>query len=250
MRVHYNLVSWPAANSVRVGLLVNDPDYPSPDGSLAVERTSFAARGDVGRGENYVMDAVDPGGPFQTVPDPVDHGDLRAKQKGAVITTYYKDSTTGGKWQKIGTSPAYASRSPWDSRSGATRISSPGRSRRSSRSSERPETACDGSRLTGKIPDAIGEPRVYGRAAGSEIVTEVRHAEATDSQVGRERYDADGGAPDRRGGCHRARRERGRRCHGPGRDERLDAAGPAPADGAGRDVDQLRAGRCGLRVRR
>ena len=107
VRVHYNLVSWPAANSVRVGLLVNNPDYPSPNGSLTVERTSFAATGDVGTGENYVMNAVDPGGPFQTVPTGSTTGDLRANQKGAVITTYYKDSTTGGKWQKIGTSPAY-----------------------------------------------------------------------------------------------------------------------------------------------
>jgi hypothetical protein len=106
-RVHYSLVTWPAANSVRVGLLVNNPDYPSPDGSLAVERTSFAARGDVGVGENYVMDAVDPGGTFQTVPTTATTGDLRVKQKGAVITTYYKDSTTGGKWQTINTSPAY-----------------------------------------------------------------------------------------------------------------------------------------------
>jgi len=106
-RVLYNLVTWPAANSVRVGVLVNNPDYPSPNGSLTVERTSFAARGDVGTGENYVMDAVDPGGPFETVPTTATTGDLRAKQKGAVITTYYKDSTTGGKWQKIDTSPAY-----------------------------------------------------------------------------------------------------------------------------------------------
>ena len=105
--VHYNLVTWPTANSVRVGLLVNNPDYPTPNGSLTVERTSFAATGDVGIGENYVMNAVDPGGAFETMPTTATTGDLRAKQKGAVITTYYKDSTTAGKWQKIDTSPAY-----------------------------------------------------------------------------------------------------------------------------------------------
>ena len=48
-QVHYRLAVWPPANGVRVGLLVNNPDYPAQTGSVTTERTSFGASGDVGK---------------------------------------------------------------------------------------------------------------------------------------------------------------------------------------------------------
>ena len=73
-KVHYTLNTWPSANGVRVGLLVNNPDYPFPSGSVTAERTSFAASGDVSTGEKYVSNGTDSGGGFVTKRDLGDVG--------------------------------------------------------------------------------------------------------------------------------------------------------------------------------
>jgi len=68
-QVRYRLVVWPPANGVRVGLLVNNPDYPAQlDNSVTTERTSFGATGDVGSGENYVQNGIASGGGFIVQP--------------------------------------------------------------------------------------------------------------------------------------------------------------------------------------
>ncbi len=107
VHLHYVLNTWPAASSVRAALLVNNPTYPSPNGSVTLERTSFAATGDVGSGENYVFNAVDSGGGFLAKPTAALSGDLRVRQLSGAITTYYRDSTTAGKWKKLGTTLGY-----------------------------------------------------------------------------------------------------------------------------------------------
>ena len=67
-KVHYTLNTWPSTNGVRVGLLVNNPDYAFTPGSVTAERTSFAASGDVDTGEKYAANGTDSGGGFVTKP--------------------------------------------------------------------------------------------------------------------------------------------------------------------------------------
>jgi hypothetical protein len=100
-RSHYKLTTWPARNSVRVGLLVNNPTYPSPAGSLSVQRASLTT------GESYVLDATDPGGGVVTQATSETSGDLRVKQQGDTIRALYRDASTGNKWNTLDTSPAY-----------------------------------------------------------------------------------------------------------------------------------------------
>ena len=106
--VHYTLNTWPVANATRVGLLVNNPTYPSPNGSVTVERTSYAASGDVGSGENYVINAIDAGGGFLDRPTAATSGDLRVSQVGNTMTAYVRDASTANKYVQLGTSPAYS----------------------------------------------------------------------------------------------------------------------------------------------
>ena len=106
-KVHYTLNTWPSANGARVGLLVNNPDYPSPSGSVTAERTSFAASGDVSTGEKYVSNGTDSGGGFVTTATSATSGDLRVRVKGSVYRAEYRDATTGSTWKLIGTTPVY-----------------------------------------------------------------------------------------------------------------------------------------------
>ena len=106
-QVHYRLVVWPPANGVRVGLLVNNPDYPTqPDDSVTTERTSFGATGDVGSGENYVQNGIASGGGFIVQPTAAMRGTLRVVQHGGTITSKYRDATTGGQFVTITDSAA------------------------------------------------------------------------------------------------------------------------------------------------
>jgi hypothetical protein len=74
---------------------------------VTTERTSFAASGDVGTGENYVMNGIDSGGGFVTLPTSATTGSLRVRRQGNMLISYYRDSTTEGSWVELGTSPAY-----------------------------------------------------------------------------------------------------------------------------------------------
>lgn len=110
-RVHYSLDTWPAANGVRVGLLVDrvlGDNGLFGDGAVTTERTSFAASGDVGSGENYVLNGLDSGGGFLTLPTSATSGSLRVRRQGDTLTSYYQDASTAGRWAELGTSPAYA----------------------------------------------------------------------------------------------------------------------------------------------
>jgi hypothetical protein len=106
-KVHYTLNTWPSTNGVRVGLLVNNPDYPSPNGSVTAERTSFAASGDVSTGEKYVSNGTDSGGAFVTKATSATSGDLRIRVNAGVYRAEYRDATTGTTWTLIGTAPVY-----------------------------------------------------------------------------------------------------------------------------------------------
>lgn len=109
-RVDYSLDTWPSANAVRVGLLVDrvlGDNGLFGDGAVTTERTSFAASGDVGSGENYVLNGIDSGGGFLTLPTSAMTGSLRVRRQGGSLTSYYRDSTTAGNWAVLGTSPAY-----------------------------------------------------------------------------------------------------------------------------------------------
>lgn len=106
-RVHYSLGPWPAHNGVRTAIVVNNPDYPFPPGNVTMERTSFAASGDVATGERYAINATDAGGGFLTVPTTQTQGDLRVRQKNGMIRTYYRDATTAGAWALVGKSAGY-----------------------------------------------------------------------------------------------------------------------------------------------
>lgn len=105
-QVHYRLVVWPPANGVRVGLLVNNPDYPTQPDSVTTERTSFGATGDVGSGENYVQNGIASGGGFIVQPTAALRGTLRVVQQGGTITSQYRDATTGGHFVTITDSAA------------------------------------------------------------------------------------------------------------------------------------------------
>lgn len=105
-QVHYRLVVWPPANGVRVGLLVNNPDYPTQPDSVTTERTSFSATGDVGSGENYVQNGIASGGGFIVQPTAALRGTLRVVQQGGTITSQYRDATTGGHFVTITDSAA------------------------------------------------------------------------------------------------------------------------------------------------
>ena len=106
-QVHYRLVVWPPANGVRVGLLVNNPDYPAqPNDSVTTERTSFGATGDVGAGENYIQNGIASGGGFIVQQTAAMSGTLRVVQHGGTITSEYRDATTGGHFAVITDSAA------------------------------------------------------------------------------------------------------------------------------------------------
>ena len=106
-KVHYTLNTWPAANGVRVGLLVNNPDYPFTAGSDTAERTSFASSGDVSTGEKYVSNGTDSGGGFVTKATSATSGDLRVRVAAGKYNMEYRDGTTAGAWKPIGTAPVY-----------------------------------------------------------------------------------------------------------------------------------------------
>src|SRR6185312_5193437 len=105
-QVHYRLVVWPPANGVRVGLLVNNPDYPMQLDSVTTERTSFGATGDVGSGESYLQNGIASGGGFIVQPTAAMRGTLRVVQQGGTITSQYRDATTGGHFVTITDSAA------------------------------------------------------------------------------------------------------------------------------------------------
>ena len=105
-QVHYRLLVWPPANGVRVGLLVNNPDYPTQTDSVTTERTSFGATGDVGSGENYLQNGIASGGGFIVEPTAAMRGTLRVVQQGGTITSQYRDATTGGQFVTITDSAA------------------------------------------------------------------------------------------------------------------------------------------------
>ena len=105
-QVHYRLLVWPPANGVRVGLLVNNPDYPTQRDSVTTERTSFGATGDVGSGENYLQNGIASGGGFIVEPTAAMRGTLRVVQQGGTITSQYRDATTGGQFVTITDSAA------------------------------------------------------------------------------------------------------------------------------------------------
>lgn len=100
-QVHYRLALWPPANGVRVGLLVNNPDYPAQPESVTTERTSFGASGDVGTGENYVQNGISSGGGFIVQPTTAMSGTLRVVQHAGMITSKYRDATTAGHFVTI-----------------------------------------------------------------------------------------------------------------------------------------------------
>ncbi len=100
-QVHYRLARWPPANGVRVGLLVNNPDYPAQPDSVTTERTSFGASGDVGVGENYIQNGISSGGGFIVQPTAAMSGTLRVVQHLGTITSQYRDATTGGHFATI-----------------------------------------------------------------------------------------------------------------------------------------------------
>jgi hypothetical protein len=100
-QVHYRLVVWPPANGVRVGLLVNNPDYPAQTDSVTTERTSFGPSGDVGVGENYLQNGISSGGGFIVQPTAAMSGTLRVVQHGGMITSKYRDASTGGQFVTI-----------------------------------------------------------------------------------------------------------------------------------------------------
>jgi hypothetical protein len=106
-KVHYTLNTWPAANGVRVGLLVNNPDYPFTAGSDTAERTSFASSGDVSTGEKYVANGSSSGGGFVTKATSATSGDLRVRVAAGKYNMEYRDGTTAGVWRPIGTAPVY-----------------------------------------------------------------------------------------------------------------------------------------------
>jgi hypothetical protein len=106
-QVHYRLVEWPPANGVRVGLLVNNPDYPAQTDSVTTERTSFGATGDVGSGENYVQNGISSGGGFVVAPTSAMSGTLRVVQHAGTITSMYRDATTGGRFVTLAGAPDY-----------------------------------------------------------------------------------------------------------------------------------------------
>ncbi|HEX3329228.1 MAG TPA: hypothetical protein VHS27_04845 [Gaiellales bacterium] len=105
-QVHYRLLVWPPANGVRVGLLVNNPDYPTQTDSVTTERTSFGATGDVGSGESYLQNGIASGGGFIVEPTAAMRGTLRVVQQGGTITSQYRDATTGGQFVTITDSAA------------------------------------------------------------------------------------------------------------------------------------------------
>jgi hypothetical protein len=109
-RVHYRLALWPPANGVRVGLLVNNPDYPAQTDSVTTERTSFGASGDVGSGENYVENGISSGGGFVVEPTAAMSGTLRVVQHAGTITSMYRDATTGGSFVTLAVAPDYGAR--------------------------------------------------------------------------------------------------------------------------------------------
>ena len=100
-QVHYRLAVWPPQNGVRVGLLVNNPDYPAQTDSVTTERTSFGASGDVGTGENYLQNGISSGGEFIVQPTAATSGTLRVVQHAGWITSMYRDATTGGQFVTI-----------------------------------------------------------------------------------------------------------------------------------------------------
>jgi hypothetical protein len=100
-QVHYRLALWPPANGVRVGLLVNNPDYPAQTDSVTTERTSFGASGDVGVGESYLQNGISSGGGFIVQPTAAMSGTLRVVQHGGAITSKYRDASTGGHFVTI-----------------------------------------------------------------------------------------------------------------------------------------------------
>lgn len=106
-KVHYTLNTWPSTNGVRVGLLVNNPDYAFTPGSVTAERTSFAASGDVDTGEKYAANGTDSGGGFVTKPTSATSGDLRVRVASGNYNMEYRDGTTAGAWKPIGTAPVY-----------------------------------------------------------------------------------------------------------------------------------------------
>jgi hypothetical protein len=106
-KVHYTLNTWPAHNGVRVGLLVNNPDFAFTPGSVTAERTSFAASGDVDTGEKYAGNGTDSGGGFVTKPTAATSGDLRVRVASGKYTMEYRDATTAGAWKPINTAPLY-----------------------------------------------------------------------------------------------------------------------------------------------
>jgi hypothetical protein len=106
-QVRYRLVVWLPANGVRVGLLVNNPNYPAQlDDSVTTERTSFGATGDVGSGENYLQNGIASGGGFIVQPTAAMRGTLRVVQHNGTITSQYRDATTGGQFVTITDSAA------------------------------------------------------------------------------------------------------------------------------------------------
>jgi hypothetical protein len=109
-QVHYRLAVWPPANGVRVGLLVNNPDYPAQTDSVTTERTSFGASGDVGSGENYVENGISSGGGFVVQPTAAMSGTLRVVQHAGTITSEYRDATTGGHFVAFADAPDYGAR--------------------------------------------------------------------------------------------------------------------------------------------
>jgi hypothetical protein len=100
-QVHYRLAVWPPANGVRVGLLVNNPDYPAQTDSVTTERTSFGASGDVGAGESYLQNGISSGGGFIVQHTAAMSGTLRVVQHAGWITSMYRDATTGGHFATI-----------------------------------------------------------------------------------------------------------------------------------------------------
>ena len=110
-RIHYRLVSRPSNNGVRVGLLVDNPNYPANPNGVTTERTSFGAS-DVGVGENYVQNGIDTGGDLIEHATGATTGVLRVLVRRGFIRSQYADATTSWKPRLIRDSAGDVARAP------------------------------------------------------------------------------------------------------------------------------------------
>ena len=101
-KVHYTLNTWPAANGVRVGLLVTTR-LPVPRRSETAERTSFAVSGDVHRRE-VRSNGTDPVA-GSSPPRPRRRRATCASASPAAYLRPRRDDD--GAWKPIGTAPVY-----------------------------------------------------------------------------------------------------------------------------------------------